>query len=154
GVGRGDRVIVLGENAVETAIAFWAVLKASAVAVVINPQTRADKLAYLFDDCTPVALIADGNLVSAFATPAREAASLRTVVVWGEAEVSTLPGGITWDDAIASGRTGTPPRRAIDIDLAAIIYTSGSTGEAKGVMHTHRSMRAATASIMAYLGIE
>ncbi len=153
GVVRGDRVIVLGDNAVETIIAFWAVLKASAVAVVVNPQTRSDKLAYLMTDCTPAALIADGQLSATFARPAADAPSLRAVVVWGAGDVAALPGAIAWDDALAEARTGPLPRRAIDIDLAAIIYTSGSTGDAKGVMHTHRSMRAATSSIMAYLCI-
>src|SRR5206468_1819363 len=43
------------------------------------------------------------------------------------------------------------PRRAIDIDLAALVYTSGSTGRPKGVMLTHQNMVSTTTSINAYL---
>jgi acyl-CoA synthetase (AMP-forming)/AMP-acid ligase II len=44
-----------------------------------------------------------------------------------------------------------PPRRNIDVDLAALVYTSGSTGDPKGVMLTHRNMLTAATSISTYL---
>src|SRR6478672_8789323 len=51
GVKRGDRVIIFGDNTIETVISFWAVLKANAVVSIINPLTKTDKLAYLLNDC-------------------------------------------------------------------------------------------------------
>src|SRR5687768_10184545 len=47
GVERGDRVAIFGGNSAETVLAFWAVLKANAVVVVINPLTKPDKLDYM-----------------------------------------------------------------------------------------------------------
>ena len=44
GVVRGDRVVVFGDNTVETVVAFWAVLAANAVVSIVNPLTKADKL--------------------------------------------------------------------------------------------------------------
>ena len=46
---RGDRVVVFADNTVETVVAFWAVLKANAVVSIVNPLTKADKLAYLLE---------------------------------------------------------------------------------------------------------
>src|SRR5580704_3782369 len=59
GVTRGDRVVVFNDNTPETAISFWAILKANAVVSIVNPRTKADKLASLLDDCRAAALITD-----------------------------------------------------------------------------------------------
>ena len=164
GVQRGDRVVILGDNTLDTAIAFWAVLKASAVASIVHPQTKPARLGALLRDCRARALIADHRLEPAFAEPARSSPYLATVMVTGttaDARVAAacerlagLPGLTALADAIAEApHAAPPPRRCIDVDLAAIIYTSGSTGEPKGVMMSHRNMVAATVSIASYLGI-
>src|SRR4029453_4290820 len=75
GVERGDRVIVFADNTVETVIAFWAVLKANAVVSIVNPLTKADKLAYLLNDCRAVALVTDGHLTPVFAEAPRRSGS-------------------------------------------------------------------------------
>lgn len=155
GVMRGDRVIVFGDNTVSTVVAFWAVLKANAVVSVVNPQTKADKLAYLIGDCRPKALISVPQLYPVFAEAAAASPHVHTVIVAGEIEedkLAALPGGVTWEEALAAhSEAALPERCALDVDLAAIIYTSGSTGDPKGVMHTHLSMRTAATSITGYL---
>jgi len=155
GVTRGDRVLVYGENSVETAIAFWAVLKANAVVSLVNPLTRADKLAYLLRDCAASALVADRRLAAQF-VPAARSAPLRMTVVFGQGPrypaQDELRGLSSLESLLAAGQTGRCPRRRnLDVDLAALIYTSGSTGEPKGVMLTHRNMLTAAASISSYL---
>lgn len=153
GVGRGDRVLVFLENGVEAVVAFWAVLKANAVVSMVSPQTRPDRLAYLLSDCRPAALITHAALAHAFLTPAARCPHLRAVVVAGEPGPGfRLSTAIGWEAALAEGdRRAPPPRRGLDVDLAALVYTSGSTGEPKGVMLTHRNMLSAATSICAYL---
>jgi amino acid adenylation domain-containing protein len=138
GVERGDRVAIFTENSIEAVIAFWATLKANAVVVIIHPQTKPTKLAYMLADCRAAALIADPRLPFGDISDALE---IHTIVTGSDA----------WNTAIASGAS--PPRQVIDVDLAALVYTSGSTGEPKGVMLTHRNMVVATASISEYLAI-
>jgi amino acid adenylation domain-containing protein len=155
GVERGDRVIVFSDNTPEAAIAFWAALKANAVAVMINPLTKAEKLAYLLNDCRASALIAEGKLAQVFCEAAAHTRHLRTVVVFDAPEkvrLQSCPGSISWKGALIEESGDHPPtRKSIDVDLAALIYTSGSTGEPKGVMLTHRNMLAAATSITSYL---
>jgi amino acid adenylation domain-containing protein len=159
GVERGDRVIVFADNSAEAAIAFWAVLKANAVASIVHPQTKADKLAYLLEDCRARALITHQRLEAAFAPAVRRSGHLASVIVVdlddeARARLADLPGLTAWNEVARDGAPAPPPRRCLDIDLAAIIYTSGSTGEPKGVMLTHRNMRAAAASLVEYLGVQ
>ncbi|HTJ85175.1 MAG TPA: AMP-binding protein, partial [Polyangiaceae bacterium] len=155
GVERGDRVVVFGDNTVETVIAFWAVLKANAVVSVVNPLTKADKLEYLLNDCRAKALITDSHIADVFEKAAPRAPHLALTVVSGNYaadKLAKLPGGASFEAAIAEAAPA-PPRRAIDIDLASIIYTSGSTGDPKGVMLTHRNMLTAGTSVSTYLGM-
>jgi amino acid adenylation domain-containing protein len=160
GVSRGDRVIIFADNTVETAVAFWAVLKANGVVSLVNPLTKADKLAYLLNDCRATALMTDAHLAGVFSVAAARSPHLRAVVVSGVPKpelMASLPGAIGWDQALAAeeetARAGPPPRRCLDVDLAAIIYTSGSTGDPKGVMLTHRNMLTAATSVSTYLGM-
>jgi amino acid adenylation domain-containing protein len=146
GVERGDRVVVFGDNTVETVVAFWGVLAANAVVSIVNPLTKTDKLAYLLDDCRARVLITDSHLARVYTPALAQAPHTTTVIVSGDHGEH-----IAWKDAIAQGAL--PHRRCIDVDLASIIYTSGSTGEPKGVMLTHRNMLTACASISEYLRI-
>ncbi len=155
GLRRGDRVLVFADNTVETVVSFWGVLKAGGVVSLVNPQTKADKLLYLLNDCRAHTLITDGHLTPVFAGAARRSLHLCTVLVSGELDVarlSALPAVCSFDEALSrEDRQNAPLRRTLDIDLAAIVYTSGSTGDPKGVMLTHRNMLTAATSITTYL---
>jgi amino acid adenylation domain-containing protein len=157
GVERGDRVLIYAGNVPEAVVAFWAALKANAVASVINPGTKKDKLAYLIADSRPAALVAEARLHRELVEPAASP-HLRTVVLIGQASpklLASVPSAVAMGELLAAGRRDTPPpRSALDIDLASIIYTSGSTGDPKGVMLTHRNMLSAATSVGTYLETE
>jgi amino acid adenylation domain-containing protein len=157
GIVRGDRVLVYADNGIETAIAFWAILKANAVAVIVHAQTKLEKLTYMLADTGARALITDAAHAAVAAVAMRSAPQLLMVVVAGLdalGQLEHLPRLVDWRDASEPPSPVPPVRRSIDVDLAALIYTSGSTGEPKGVMLTHRNMLAAAASGSEYLGLE
>jgi amino acid adenylation domain-containing protein len=157
GIGRGDRVLVLAENSFETVIAFWGVLEASAVVVLVNPLTKNDKLLWLLNDCRASAVIINARRAGVLLPVASRAQYLRALLVTGPVTadaIAALPGVVTFDAAIAAeADVDPPPRDCTDGDLAALIYTSGSTGEPKGVMLTHSNMLNAAASICQYLDL-
>ncbi|WP_372394627.1 class I adenylate-forming enzyme family protein [Azospirillum sp. HJ39] len=147
GVGPGDRVAIVMANSAAFGIAFWGVLYAGAVAVPLNPGTRSAKLAWIFGNCSPAAILCDDDLERLVTDACGEAGIRAHLLVHGK---ERGPGSL---DLLIDGTGGTPVAtgRVIDRDLAAIIYTSGSTGEPKGVMLSHLNMTSAARSVAQYL---
>jgi amino acid adenylation domain-containing protein len=135
GVQRGDRVVVFLQNSPEAVISIFGTLMAGGVFSVVNPSTKADKLAYILNNCTAKALITEPRL-AAVATQAKAEAPAVAAMI-------TTP--FSFPDAAA------PRFAGIDLDVAMIVYTSGSTGFPKGVTMTHANIVAAATSITTYL---
>jgi amino acid adenylation domain-containing protein len=151
GVAPGDRVAVLLENSVESAISIFGVLRAEGAFVVINPTTKPDKLVFMLNDCAASALVVDARFAEAAAAASREVASLKCIAAWGGDTGRGRERRADLDRELAGFPSVRPRRRCIDMDLAAIIYTSGSTGHPKGVTVTHLNVVSAATSITQYL---
>src|SRR5262245_22288947 len=150
GVRRGDRVLVFMDNCWEAVVSIFAVLKADAVFSPVNPSTKADKLAYIADNCRAVAILTQARLMPV-ATEATRACRSVTLMVVANADKG-LPDHVASFEAACEAKRAAPPRSGINLDLAMLIYTSGSTGFPKGVMVTHQNIDAAATSITTYLG--
>ena len=156
GVDYHDRVAVIADNSAEAVLSMWAVLKADAVFLMINPTTKSDKTAWILDDCRASALITPAARLRTAGGGLADVGSLETVILTGRgaSEAGTAVEGVrsmTWDEALDAKEGSRPERRSIDIDLASLIYTSGTTGNPKGVMLTHTNMVSASTSITTYL---
>jgi fatty-acyl-CoA synthase len=169
GVKKGDRVVLCMQNCPQLVIAHFAILRANAVVVPVNPMNRAEELKhYINDPDAKVAIttadLADELAQASDALPASERLSHLIVThftdafdaqVQGEnappaawmAWLTTrhappsLSGGqvVAWIDALAAAGEA-PPHTAGPADLAILPYTSGTTGLPKGCMHTHASI--------------
>ena len=165
GVKRGDRVVLMMQNSPQFVIAFYAIMRADAVVVPVNPMSRADELGhYIADPEARVAICATdvaGQLAEGNAQlPPEE--RLRTMLVtrysdflprdidpvhrppeawleWLYAATPLPEGAHAWKAALAESLAPTPHLSSAE-DLVAICYTSGTTGRSKGCMHTHRSI--------------
>jgi amino acid adenylation domain-containing protein len=158
GVQRGDRVGVYLDNTVESVLAVWAILKAGAAFMMVNPTTKSDKLSYVLNNSRATALILARRKVNTLGDVWAETPHLKTIVTVGVGPEPAVDSAseksfVALDDLlIRHAADSQPPRkRCIDIDLAALIYTSGSTGNPKGVMLTHLNMVSAATSITTYL---
>ena len=149
GVRRGDRVAVYMDNSAGCATALYGTLLAGGVFVIVNPQTKQDKLLYVLDDCEAAVLLTEGSLTRTALAAAASAASIKAVVADGAPE--GVEGALAFEDVLASAEPEPNAPGTIPLDLAALIYTSGSTGFPKGVMMTHQSMVFAAGSIAQYL---
>ncbi len=150
GLQRGDRVAIYMDNTWPCVVSIFATLAAGGVFLVINPQTKADKLEFILRDSGARILLSDGHLAPVLTPVLKEIDLLQAVICSGKA-FATDVAVEAFDDVVAAAEPMAPARDIIPLDLAALIYTSGSTGNPKGVMQTHQSMVFAAGSLIEYL---
>jgi amino acid adenylation domain-containing protein len=162
GLQRQQRVVIFLDNSVEAVQAIYAAMKAAGMFVVVNPQTKGDKLAFILNDAEASILVTTTRLYEAVASDLQGCPSLQHVLLADlDGRVAQRPGA---DALRASGKpvhlaaelmaaepTDLPHNPNINLDLASLIYTSGSTGQPKGVMLTHLNMRTAVSAITGLL---
>ena len=152
GVRRGDRVAIYLENSATVVAALYAASLAGAAFMVVNPQTKADKLRYVLADAGASALLSDVRLAKIAVPVAAELDHLHTLVLDGdERAVAEYPGAVSLAALLAEHPPEPLPSGVIPLDLAALVYTSGSTGNPKGVMLSQQNMVFAQASLSQYL---
>lgn len=138
GVRRHDRVGVLLEKSVETAVAIYGIMKAGAAYVPLDPAAPVARLAFTLRDCGIRHVVSQERQAKTLRGLAAEGADLECVV--GAGPVDGLNArSVSWEEVREASDTRPPCVPSIDQDLAYIIYTSGSTGSPKGIMHTHAS---------------
>lgn len=149
GLERGDRVAIFMENGWPCVVSIFAISLAGGVVMIVNPQTKADKLAFILDDSGARMLLSEAHLSKDFLPALSRADEAIRVICAGDVET-----GIpieSFDEVLRSSLPLAARSEIIPLDLAALIYTSGSTGQPKGVMQTHQSMVFATGSLIEYL---
>ncbi|HQN12488.1 MAG TPA: long-chain fatty acid--CoA ligase [Quisquiliibacterium sp.] len=177
GVAAGDRVLLMAQNSPQFVVAFYAIMRAGAVVVPVNPMSKADELGhYILDPQARVAICAAdvaGQMLAANEALA-EADRLRTMLVvryadampadlhpddrppdawsaWLHAEAPASPITHAWAQALSAGLAPEAPTAGPD-DLMALCYTSGTTGKPKGCMHTHRTIGHNTMAVALWNG--
>ena len=165
GVQAGDRVAIYLQNCPQFVVALYAIFRANAVAVPVNPMNRADELGHYIADPETRVMICAADLAGFVATadaalPAAQRlkallvtryadampdkldaaeAPQPAILQWLHADPPLPAGATRWSEALSAGLKAGPHNAAPD-DLALLPYTSGTTGLPKGCMHTHRTL--------------
>ncbi len=151
GFKKGDRAVVFLDNSLEAVISIFGILKAGGVFLTINPATKAEKLAYIVNNCRATALVGSARRLDVISDALRNSPSVRLMYMAGDKNAAYAGKTISLEEIMNSRAGGPIKPPSIDCDLATIIYTSGSTGAPKGVMLTHNNMASAADSITEYL---
>ena len=180
GVARGDRVLLYMQNSPQFIIAYYAILRANAVVVPVNPMNMTEELRHYVSDADARVIVASQDLykqvqpllaeglaqavsqpqapglhhviVAAYSDYLPAETDLRVPAFVSEARQAIDDAGVAlWTDALAAARQPGPLTTGPD-DLAVMPYTSGTTGHPKGCMHTHRSVMYNTVAGTQWIG--
>ena len=159
-VAKGDRVLLDLQNSPQFVIAFYAILRADAVVVPVNPMNRSEELRHYVADSDAKVAIAGQDVLEQL----RPVKGLERVLVAAYSDYldagTDLPvpefvrapaTDASWRTALAAGLSPGAHAAAPE-DLAVMPYTSGTTGEPKGCMHTHASMQATSVAYLHWRG--
>ncbi|MGH8033287.1 MAG: olefin beta-lactone synthetase [Luteimonas sp.] len=156
GIVRGTRSVVMVRPTPEFFLLMFALFKAGAVPVLVDPGIDKRALRQCLDEAKPDAFI--GIPLALLA---------RVLLRWARsARVRITTGARAWlaDATLAqveqagsetlACRRGVPLADTAPDDVAAIVFTSGSTGVPKGVVYRHRHFVAQIAMLRAAFGMQ
>ncbi len=124
GEGPNDRVGVCMERSARLIVALYAVLKAGAGYVPIEPTLPKERRDFVLEDAAPKVVLVEGNTLAGSAVPVLQLDALEDELPW-------------FSDAPLPAAESRPGQSAADT-LAYVIYTSGSSGRPKGCLINHR----------------
>jgi fatty-acyl-CoA synthase len=134
GIRKGDHVAVLSDNSVEHMIALYAIAKAGAVSVALDPKWTALETARAvrFFDCR--LLILDRALADKLAALDPGSPAL------GIVQYDKQRSGCQLLELVGGYPESEPSVEVRDQDVCTLVLTSGTTGFPKGVIRTHRNV--------------
>jgi long-chain acyl-CoA synthetase len=138
GVGAGDRVAYLDQNATEFWETIFAANKLGAALTPLNFRLSGPELHTVLTDCEPTVLVIAASFLDGL--PAGTVpASTRVVVVGSPAPPA---GALDYETLLSSGADDDPGGGVLGNDLAVLMYSSGTTGASKGVLITAANLGA------------
>jgi len=161
GIKKGDSVAILLPNVIPCVVAYYAILRIGAIAVMNNPLYSDRELEHQFNDSKSTLLITL-DLLADRMVKLREKTGVRTIIYTSIGDYLPFPKSLLFPLVAKKRKLAADVKPAQDLyrykdllektaaltskanisidDVAMYQYTGGTTGVSKGVMLTHRNL--------------
>ena len=160
-VAAGEKVLLFMQNSPQFVIGYYAILRANAAVVPINPMLTGNELEFYVRDCEIKTALISQELYEQVA-PLLGKTTLCNLIIAAYSDYTgdNFPGVVPkeaeaprhiyseenhylWSEAVGAGYIPSEHTAKAD-NLAVLPYTSGTTGLPKGCMHTNHTVQANT----------
>ncbi len=172
GVNHGDRVAIMLPNVPQAIIAFWGVMKAGGIVVMVNPLYMEKEIILLLHDSgakhlimldllwpkiaalrarLPIEKFIITSIADALSFPLNWLYSFRQTREGKHIQIPHDTNIFTWKDIISTRKRYSAQGHVNGDTIALLQYTGGTTGLPKGVMLTHKNIGSNCAQIIAVI---
>jgi len=136
GVKKGDRIVLLLQNSPEFCVAYFAILKMGAIAVVLDFRLSPAEMEPIFQEAEVSAIITNVRQKVFIDRMLKTVPTLQHIVVTG-VEGEDIRDWHSYEEIIEKESSGKISIPLQEQDESLYLYTSGTTGRSKGVVLTN-----------------
>ncbi len=137
GIGRGDKIAILGGSMPNWPVSYMAVTTSARIVVPLLPDFTAFEIANILEHSSAKAIIVSKKLIYKLSDSIKDKMNL-IISMDTLQELKVAPdNNPAGNETVPRSVSPAPPEVS---DIASIIYTSGTSGASKGVMLTHANL--------------
>ncbi len=146
GIGKGDRIGVIGKNSLEFFLIYGAAAFLGAIVLPINWRLSANEVCFNLNDCQPKVVFADAEFQEMLGTKEDELSSVQAYYNLKEDLGSASP-----FKSLLDGTDKVPPAEVANSDGFVIIHTAAVAGRPRGALLSHNNILCADMHFHYYL---
>jgi long-chain acyl-CoA synthetase len=137
GVVKGDRVVMLLSNNLESVVIYLGIIKAGGIAVPLDVRYRIDELASFCNDCQPKIIFSESPCLELLAAALPRFKSVEHIINAGSQDAGQY---LSYQEIMTKASAQEVEVGIEPEDIASMLYTSSAVSRPRGTMMSHQNL--------------